>query len=696
MRDAKHGRSGHTEVGPRSAFMRRLRRDTAGNVLPLTAGVVIVLAGLVGGGVDMARAYKAERRLQAACDAGVLAGRRAVGANGFDTAATAQANAYFTANYDLASQGTTGTTFLPSTEDDGNTIEGTASATLPTVIMKIFGYNTIPLAVSCTASMGVGNSDIVFILDNTFSMNWRPDADSLPANASGSRIFALRAAMKSFFDTVHTATDGTNARIRYGFVPYSSTANVGKLLYDLDPSYLTDSITVPSLQLVNWNATPVATWTDTNPTFTSATQVQNWTNISSQYPNPNGDTNCNAAKPADTAWADYGSATTNISFSMEADTDGSLVQVKTTGTHQPQRRSLYRCNSRRIQERIEARERRSSSYEKRTPIAVTTSGTTFANAVLMNRTFSTSTYKTQVAVTHPIGIASNGTQSANVSSTWAGCVIERSSTPAATHSFTSLVAGIVGSDGVTPLDMNIDAAPTSDFNTKWQPQWWQVTFGRDVNTAQYENLDDNGNGSVSTGSGSEYEENVSLFNRQSTNGAASYCPYQSQLLTAMTETSFDAYVDAMTVTSYGTYHDTGLLWGARLSSPTGIFASNVNLEPSNGATVSRHVIFMTDGDQQAFDDVNSLWGMEWMDRRIVGTSALSNANARHLSRSAALCEAIKARGIRLWVVAFGTSLQTWMSTCASPDSSFEADDAAELEEHFQEIANQVGELRVTL
>lgn len=52
---------------PYGGVMSSLAHSKAGSVLPIYAVGTLVLAGLVGGGVDMARAYQAERRLQAAC-----------------------------------------------------------------------------------------------------------------------------------------------------------------------------------------------------------------------------------------------------------------------------------------------------------------------------------------------------------------------------------------------------------------------------------------------------------------------------------------------------------------------------------------------------------------------------------------------------------------------------------------------------
>ena len=60
-------------------------------------------------------------------------------------------------------------------------------------------------------------------------------------------------------------------------------------------------------------------------------------------------------------------------------------------------------------------------------------------------------------------------------------------------------------------------------------------------------------------------------------------------------------------------------------------------------------------------------------------------------------EAIKAKGIRIWTIAFtsGSSAGADLTACASPNSSFNAGDSTELNDAFQEIAKQVGELRIT-
>ena len=56
--------------------LRALRRHSGGNVLAIAAASIFPILAIVGGTVEMSRAYMAQAQLQSACDAGVLAGRR--------------------------------------------------------------------------------------------------------------------------------------------------------------------------------------------------------------------------------------------------------------------------------------------------------------------------------------------------------------------------------------------------------------------------------------------------------------------------------------------------------------------------------------------------------------------------------------------------------------------------------------------
>lgn len=643
-------------------FIRRLFASTGGSVLPIAAASVPVIVALIGGGLDINRVYKARNRLQTACDAGTLAGRRAVTTNGYDTAARNQANAYFNTNFVEGELGATGTTFTTASANNGNLISGTASTTVQTAVMNLLGVETIPVSVACSATMGVGNSDITMVLDTTGSMG------STLSGTSQTRIQALRVAMKNFYDTVATATQGSNARIRYSFVPYSSSVNVGRLIYNLDPAYLADTWQIQSREPVyntiteqvftGW-AAPVNTSEQTYSTeIVGSTSQYSSTNYTSQA-------NCNNARPADLVWANNGNATTSSSTV----TNGSGQQVVTTTTTQPQRKTTYLCqqtnnNRWRVFSFNTTRNYIMRSYATSDPIYETRTRQEFASWAYKEVSVDTSVYKTFAAVSKP-----NGTSGAAASYTWGGCIEERESDATDSISYSS-------SDGMSPstaLDLNVDMVPDDDPDTKWGPMWPELAYYRTVSNWQGTFLTN----AVQTSQGSR---------------ATSKCPYQAQLLSTMNQSAFYSYADSL-IADGSTYHDLGMLWGLRLSSPQGPWADTVNIAPTNGGKVSRHIIFMTDGLMEPSNTIQSSYGIEWHDRRVTD-DGVSNQAARHTLRFRALCDNAKDKGFRVWVIAFASSLTSDLTYCASSNSSFLATNATQLNSAFQEIAKNVGELRV--
>jgi hypothetical protein len=51
--------------------------------------------------------------------------------------------------------------------------------------------------------------------------------------------------------------------------------------------------------------------------------------------------------------------------------------------------------------------------------------------------------------------------------------------------------------------------------------------------------------------------------------------------------------------------------------------------------------------------------------------------------------------ITVWVIAFGTTKTPLLVNCASQGRDYQANDAAELNAAFAEIASQIAELRIT-
>jgi Flp pilus assembly protein TadG len=245
VRTEMRGKPSHRPNTP-TTVLGRLRRNVCGNTLVIVAFAMMPLIAMVGSGLDMARAYVARDRLQQACDAGSLAARRLLSGATLTTAVETEAKTYFNFNFPQASFGTAAFTPVVTVPSIG-TVKITASTTIPTTIMKLFGFSTMDLSTTCSATQDFVGTDIMLVLDMSGSMNCptsRPNDACGEVEQSGSKMQALRDASESLYDTLKSAQDqlhANNLRLRYGFVPYNATVNVGKQVYAENPNYIRSS-----------------------------------------------------------------------------------------------------------------------------------------------------------------------------------------------------------------------------------------------------------------------------------------------------------------------------------------------------------------------------------------------------------------------------------------------------------------------
>jgi Flp pilus assembly protein TadG len=223
-----------------STAARKLASDDRGNAMVLVAAAIIPLTAVVGGGLDIARIHLAQSRLSQACDAAALAGRRAMSNEDIETAKP-EATKFFNFNFPQGYMNTTA--FTPSiTKPEVGTVKVEASTNVPTTIMRIFSYGNVPIKVDCNATQNFDNVDIVLVLDTTGSMTQNiAGTKDLTDGDSASRMYGLRQAVMALYDELKPAQDQLAAqglRLRYGIVPYSSTVNVGKLIYAKSPNYI--------------------------------------------------------------------------------------------------------------------------------------------------------------------------------------------------------------------------------------------------------------------------------------------------------------------------------------------------------------------------------------------------------------------------------------------------------------------------
>jgi len=267
-------------------------------------------------------------------------------------------------------------------------------------------------------------------------------------------------------------------------------------------------------------------------------------------------------------------------------------------------------------------------------------------------------------------------------SKWQGCIEERDTSTATTFDVNSL-----------PADLDPDLVPSSDA-TRWRPMWPDVVYYRGTNTS----LDYGGNSTNPYGDSTSTSTTGTYTNMAMSNNIGSgyvSCGKPAQRLATMSRTDVSNYVNATDFKAIGgTYHDTGMIWGTRLISPTGIFAADTAAWPNRQAP-NRFIVFMTDGQMAPNTSIYGMYGMERYDQRVTGsgnsTTDLNNHNARFLAE----CAAAKARNITVFVVGFGSSLTSQLKTCASPGQAYYASDNAGLKTAFQKIAQQVAMLRIS-
>ena len=273
------GREGELPRSAAAGFLNRLRTNTAGATLAIVGAALIPISAMIGSGLDMARAYMAQGKLQNACDAAALAARHEMSGAAWSTAARTEGERFFDFNFPadtMNAQNVVRT--VRQSSSDPTTVEVLASADIPTTIMRLFGKQFIPIAVSCDADQDYGNNDIMVVLDVTLSMNCEAGTNCSyrTTEHTQSRLQRVRAGARGLYRALASAT---NSRTRYGFMPYSMSVNVGR---DLNANWIRNpadyrqdtcsgSAICYNLVSVNHNTTWLNTWRGSGSYTTNTT-----------------------------------------------------------------------------------------------------------------------------------------------------------------------------------------------------------------------------------------------------------------------------------------------------------------------------------------------------------------------------------------------------------------------------------------
>lgn len=188
--------------------MRRFFSSDAGGVAIMCALLLGILAVIAGSAIDLWRASYARTTLQNALDNALLAAAKRSMTD--HDAISEELHRFFNANPSLSRE-------LASLDIDidvyDDRLYASATANIPTSLLKIIGQDILSVGVTSEAKRGAGRMEISLVLDVTGSME-----NHMPA---------LREAASSLVNLVMDTAGNDPDRIRIALVPYVGTVNIG-------------------------------------------------------------------------------------------------------------------------------------------------------------------------------------------------------------------------------------------------------------------------------------------------------------------------------------------------------------------------------------------------------------------------------------------------------------------------------------
>ena len=468
----------------------------------------------------------------------------------------------------------------------------------------------------------------------------------------------MRLATLTFYDTVKESTS-SRAQVRFGVVPYSSGVNVGAAVLAENPNWMAGNHTYNSREgevtLGEWQTTNIdymRTGAATNFVFQGSENIVTTQNSHQAcldfYLSLQSDDTFVSSN--DATWFQVSTTNTNprtVTYT------GTVTYIDYSGGGQFYQESSGECNFDIVE----------NHYDAQSTITVTEEADETFEWVYRPTNYNLAGLYDDNEMEVP-----TGWNNALETVTWDGCVEEASTVPNAT--FEPVPAGA--------LDLDLNLVPNNE-NERWKPALRDVTWMRISQprrrrsyTLDHVRIDD---------------QRVRLARPFFS------CPRPAQRLEELSRFELETYVDDLRPDG-ATYHDIGMIWGARFIAPNGIFSAD-NARAPNGDDITRHIVFLTDGELAPNSQVYSPYGTHWWDRRIHAGLDNNQVRANHAARFQAACRAARNENISVWVVAFGTALTQNLIDCATSGRAYSAVDSDALDAAFREIAQKIARLRIT-
>lgn len=189
-------------------LLRSFRSRQDGGVVTIFALSLFGLGLSAGLALDYARAYSAESALRSDLDAAILgAASHLADPSAIQKAAMAVFDANWKAKHSVSSIS------LVVAKTANNKLAGTATATVPTTLMKLGGFDTMSLKAMTEVEVAGQNVELALVLDTTTSM-------------AGAKLQGLKDAAKLLVETAYEAPYA-DKHVKVGIVPFGQYVNVG-------------------------------------------------------------------------------------------------------------------------------------------------------------------------------------------------------------------------------------------------------------------------------------------------------------------------------------------------------------------------------------------------------------------------------------------------------------------------------------
>ncbi|HXP77032.1 MAG TPA: TadE/TadG family type IV pilus assembly protein [Stellaceae bacterium] len=224
-----------------------------GSVLVWFAVTMVPLILATGIAIDIARAYAVKIRLGAALDE---AGLAVASTSNQSIDLTARLNQYFYGNYSSTGIGTPTSVTMVNDANDANVINLTATATVPTIFMRLAGFSSIAVAATAQVTKEPTGLEVALVLDNTGSM-----LDSF----NGITNMAAMTADATQLVNILFGANANNTKLKMSLVPFVTTVNPGSLAPNLIaagslPTINTGTSKKPVWKTITYSATDATLW----------------------------------------------------------------------------------------------------------------------------------------------------------------------------------------------------------------------------------------------------------------------------------------------------------------------------------------------------------------------------------------------------------------------------------------------------